>query len=66
MRCWVCGVAVAVVSVACAASLAQNNKPAVTPVQFPKAHHEYRVPLLSEGLKLSDFAGMKPRPGAER
>jgi hypothetical protein len=29
----------------------------------PKAQQrDYRVPLLSEGLKLSDFAGMKPRP----
>src|ERR1035441_10840803 len=50
--------------IACASSAAQSNKPAVTPAQIPKAQRarEYRVPLLSEGLKLSDFAGMKPRP----
>jgi hypothetical protein len=50
--------------IACAASLAQSNKPAGPPAQVPQAQpkREYRVPLLSEGLKLSDFAGMKPRP----
>ncbi len=48
--------------IACASSAAQSNKPAMTPAQAPKEHREYRVPLLSEGLKLSDFAGMKPRP----
>src|ERR1035441_5521512 len=56
-------VAVCLGMLACAASLAQSSKPAVTPAQVPKApRREYRVPLLSEGLKLSDFAGMKPRP----
>jgi hypothetical protein len=48
---------------ACAFSAAQSNKPAGSPAQIPQAQpkREYRVPLLSEGLKLSDFAGMKPR-----
>ncbi len=56
--------AVSLGMIACASSLAQSGKPAVTPAQAPKAQpkREYRVPLLSEGLKLSDFAGMKPRP----
>ncbi len=57
-------VAVCLGMIACASSAAQSNKPAVTPAQIPKAQpaREYRVPLLSEGLKLSDFAGMNPRP----
>jgi hypothetical protein len=46
------------------ASMAQTNKPAVIPAQPPKAPSSggYRVPLIAEGLRLSDFAGMKPRP----
>jgi hypothetical protein len=50
--------------IASASLAAQSSKPAVTPAQVPQAQpkREYRVPLLSEGLKLSDFAGMKPRP----
>jgi Domain of unknown function (DUF5916) len=41
---------------------AQNSKP--TSPQLPKAQPpaEFKVPLLTEGLKLSDFAGMAPRP----
>ena len=44
-------------------STAQTSKPAVV-AQAAKAQsqREYSVPLLSEGLKLSDFTGMKPRP----
>lgn len=45
-------------------SAAQNSKPtSVTPAP-PKAQPpaEFKVPLLTEGLKLSDFAGMQPRP----
>jgi len=45
-------------------STAQTSKSTATPAQAAKAQpqREYRVPLLSDGLKLSDFAGMKPRP----
>lgn len=41
---------------------AQNSKP--TAVQPPKAQppSDFKVPLLSEGIRLSDFAGMEPRP----
>jgi hypothetical protein len=58
------GIVVCLGMIACASSAAQSNKPGVTPAQIPKAQpaREYRVPLLTEGLKLSDFAGMKPRP----
>ena len=56
------GAVVCLGMIACASSAAQSSKPAVTPAQVSKAQHEYHVPLLSEGLKLSDFAGMKPRP----
>jgi hypothetical protein len=50
--------------VALNASAKQSNKPAATPAQASKAQsrRDYRVPLLTEGLRLSDFAGMKPRP----
>jgi hypothetical protein len=50
--------------VLCAPSAAWGGKQAVTPVEAPKAQptREYRVPLLTEGVKLSDFVGMKPRP----
>jgi hypothetical protein len=46
------------------ASIAQSNKPAATPAEAPKPRpaSEYKVPLLAEGLRLSDFAGMEPRP----
>ncbi|MFZ1085786.1 MAG: carbohydrate binding family 9 domain-containing protein [Terracidiphilus sp.] len=48
----------------CAASAAQVGKQAVMPAAPSKSRpaHEYRVPLLTEGLKLSEFAGMKPKP----
>jgi hypothetical protein len=50
--------------VAWAASVAQNNKPAVLSQEPPKAQPNsgYTAPLLGEGLKLSDFGGMEPRP----
>jgi len=58
------GIVVCLGMIACASSAAQSNKPGVTPAQIPKAQpaRDYRVPLLTEGLRLSDFAGMKPRP----
>jgi len=47
------------------AASAQSSQPAAVPAQASKAEppREYRVPLLAEGLKLSDFAGMEPRAG---
>ena len=50
--------------VLCAASTAFGSKQTVTPVEVPKVQPApaYRVPLLTEGVRLSDFAGMKPRP----
>ena len=58
------GLVVCLAMVALNASAKQSNKPAATPAQASKAQsrRDYRVPLLTEGLRLSDFAGMKPRP----
>jgi len=41
-----------------------SSKPAVLPTEAPKTHSPSgsTVPLLAEGLHLSDFAGMTPRP----
>ena len=46
------------------ASVPQSNKPAVFPAQAAKTlpPSGLSVPLLTEGLRLSDFAGMEPRP----
>src|SRR5258708_26531938 len=41
-------------------AFAQNNKHA--PAQAPKAPAQVKVPMLSAGIRLSDFAGMQPRP----
>jgi len=55
--------ALCLVSFSVGASIAQNNKPTVVSEEPPKvqAPSDYRVPLISEGLKLADFAGMEPR-----
>jgi hypothetical protein len=59
--------------IVCAAAVAQDGKPPAPAAQAPSAQPakpqpaapqpavKYTVPLLSEGLKLSDFAGMEPR-----
>src|SRR5215469_8619646 len=46
---------------------AQNSKPTAVTPEPPKAQAptDFKVPLLNEGLKLSDFTGMEPRPGLE-
>jgi len=63
MRRWALGLAVCLAMAAFEAFAAQSNKQTVTPAEPGKAHApSYRVPLLTEGLRLSDFAGMKPRP----
>jgi hypothetical protein len=49
--------------VALEASLAQSNRPTGKPAGPQKAPQiVYRVPLLAEGVTLSDFAAMEPRP----
>ena len=47
------------------ASLAQINKPSTVSAEPPKAQppSDYKVPLIAEGLKLSDFVDMAPKPG---
>ena len=58
------GLVVCLAMVALNASEKQSNKPATTSSEPPKAQPSisYRVPLIAEGLRLSDFAGMEPRP----
>jgi hypothetical protein len=43
---------------------AQGSKPPATPAQAPQAQPagNLRAPLLADGVRLSDFAGMTPRP----
>jgi hypothetical protein len=62
MRRWVLVVSIAVFFFE--VSTAQINRPAVVPAEPPKlqAPTDYRVPFIAEGLHLSDFAGMEPRP----
>jgi hypothetical protein len=45
-------------------SAAQNSKPTSITPEPPRAQppSDFKVPLLDEGLKLSDFDGMEPRP----
>ncbi len=47
------------------ASSAQSSKPTVVTAEPPKAQppSDYKVPQITEGLKLSDFDGMAPKPG---
>jgi hypothetical protein len=58
------GVALCLAAVAIRALAAQSGKPAVTPAEPPRPQttSEHRVPLIAEGLRLVDFAGMEPRP----
>ena len=46
------------------AAYGQIGKPAVTSPAPPKTQQptDLKIPLISEGLRLSDFAGMQPRP----
>lgn len=46
-------------------SLAQNSKPTAVSPQIPKAAPptDFKVSLLTEPLRLSDFSGMEPKPG---
>jgi len=58
------GVALCLAAIAWQSSAAQANKPAVAPAEAakPQPAAGLKVPLLAEGLRLSDFAGMEPRP----
>src|SRR5258708_6465651 len=46
-------------------SYAQNSKPTAVSPQVPKAAppSDFKVPLLTEPLRISDFAAMEPKPG---
>src|SRR5579862_8432251 len=45
-------------------SFAQNSKPTPVSPQIPQAAPpaDFKVPLLTEPLRLSDFSGMEPKP----
>ena len=51
----------AITSQACAA---RNSRQAEAPAEQRKAQpvSDYKAPLIQEKLRLSDFAGMEPRP----
>ena len=61
---WALWVALCLAMASVEALIAQGNKSTITPSEPPKAQSpsSYRVPLIAEGLRLSDFAGMQPRP----
>ena len=73
MRRWAVGAAVWLGMIACAAGVAHGGKPASPPAEpsnpraakaqpaAPPPAAIYTVPLIVEGLKLSDFARMEPR-----
>jgi hypothetical protein len=58
------GVGLWLATVALAASAAQSKPPTAVPAEAPKTQPriDYKVPLIAEGLRLSDFQGMTPRP----
>ena len=65
MRIWACLVVVFLVFGDAGASVRQTSKPSVVSQEPPKAQppSDYKVPLITEGLKLSDFVSMAPKPG---
>ena len=64
MRRWVLGLAVCLAMVSFETSVAQIDKRTAIPAGPQNAHPlgGYKVPLIAKGLRLSDFAGMEPRP----
>ena len=64
MRLWVLGLALLLALFDGVNATAQSSKPTVTPSQPSKEQppSDTKVPLLADGLHLSDFAGMAPRP----
>jgi hypothetical protein len=56
----VLGIALCLAAIVSSAKTSKSAAPAQAPKAQPPG--EYRVPLIAEGLRLSDFAGMQPRP----
>jgi hypothetical protein len=57
---------VALLGLLCSTSFAQNGKPSIMPTTPPRAIErptDYKVPLLTQPLRLADFADMGPRDG---
>ena len=63
MRSWVLRIGLCLILAGGAVSGAQNGKPTVVPSQPAKVQppSDYKVPLIAEGLHLSEFTGMEPR-----
>ena len=63
MRVWGYGLLLCLALLTERASPAQNVRPADVPAQSPKVQppSDQKVPLLTQPLRLSDFAGMEPR-----
>jgi hypothetical protein len=57
------GVAVCLAMAALTPALPQSAKPTAIPAETPKVHltGTHDVPLIADGLRLSDFTGMEPR-----
>jgi hypothetical protein len=58
------GLLLCVPSIGARDCLAQNSKPTAVTPRVPKAAppSDFKIPLLTEPLRLSDFAGMEPKP----
>lgn len=61
MKCKALGIVVCLAIVTLGAPVAQSSKAPTTPATPPAPPTNYRVPLISEGLHLSDFPDMAPR-----
>jgi len=62
MRFWALALALSLALVGVKATAALNNKPqAISPAAAKTQPTDTKVPLIAEGLRLSDFAGMAPR-----
>ena len=64
MRLLICVFALSLMMAPLEASVRQSSKPSVVSEEPPKAQppSDYKVPLLTDGLKLSDFVDMAPGP----
>jgi hypothetical protein len=58
------GLGLLMLALCCAAIFAEEIKPAVgaTKPGWPQAHADFKIPLVSEALRLSDFTNGEPRP----
>ena len=63
MKCKALGIVACLAMVTLEASASQSNKPVTTQAAAPaRPATNFKVPLIPEGLHLSDFPNMAPRP----